>query len=204
MGSSSASTSGANKYARWRDLYDYENCEHKKEQKEVKVIRWISVPMANSFIYIWITLTRISTIFNSPTEKIFKGKNLTHDCVEAFIKCKICGKTSYYTLEFSSAGRKMNGGRYQLYAKRDGVYEFLPENMNLQDLYDVFDRVWYNISGKDYNVVNRNCKDYARSICHYINKGFYEIDEKRNNGLSFHEKDNFTIYNLFINEIVRK
>ena len=76
MGSSSESTSCANKYGRWRDLYDHEKCEHEKEQKEVKVIRWISVSMTNSFIYRWITLTRIFTIFNTPTEKFLKEKIL--------------------------------------------------------------------------------------------------------------------------------
>ena len=73
--------------------------------------------------------------------KCLQWKNFTHDCIEAFIKCKVCGKISYYTLEYSSSGRKIRGGKYQFYVKDEGVFEYEPENMNLQDLYDVFDKV---------------------------------------------------------------
>jgi len=206
MGSSSLSTSGANKYGKWRDLYDYEKCEHDKEQKEVKIVRWISVPMTNNFIYLWITSARLFTyFFNREIEEKLKRKNLTHDCVEALIKCKVCGKISFYTLEYSSSGREIHSGRYKIYQKIDGVYEYEPENMNLKDLYDIFHNVWHNISGKDYNIFSRNCKDYAKSICHYLKKAFYEIDEKkRNNGFTFDVKSNIDIsFNLFfiINKI---
>ena len=203
MGSSSESSSGANKYGNYSDLYDCEKCKHDKDQKEVKVIRWISIPMTNSFIYLWITLSRIPLMFS--IGNVCNGKNFTHDCIEAFIKCKVCGKISYYTLEYSSSGRKIRGGKYQFYVKDEGVFEYEPENMNLQDLYDVFDKVQFNISGKDYDISERNCKHYAESICHFIYKGFYEIDEKkRNNGYTFHEKVNATYLDSFLKKIIKK
>ena len=162
--------------------------------------------MTNSFMFNWITFSRFPLIFYSNIiEDNVRRKNLTHDCVEAYIKCKICGKNSFYTLEYSSAGRKLCEGRYEVYSKNDGIYEYEPENMNLKYLYDIFDKVWYNISGKDYNIANRNCKDHAQSICHMIKNSFYETDEKKSKSeVTFDDKANFTFINIDENLIVKK
>ena len=48
--------------------------------------------MINSFMFNWITFSRFPLIYYSNIiEDNVRRKNLTHDCVEAYIKCKICG-----------------------------------------------------------------------------------------------------------------
>ena len=167
MGNSSSS--GADKYGEWRNEYESEKCTHNNEFKKVKYIRWKSVPLTNSAGKAGITALRCVTLGIS--ELAYKGQSYNHDCIEVCLNCEKCGKTTYYTLEFSSKGREMYQGRYERYEPKDGVLRHEPYNMDLGDLKKVFDYTWANMDNR-YNSSKNNCKTYAKEVFNYI-KGKY-------------------------------
>ena len=168
-----SSSSGAEKYGRWRNAYDSEKCDHNKEDKIVEHIRWKSVPMTNGAGKAGITTARIFTLGIS--EFWYKGQSYNHDCIEAYIRCTKCGKTCYYTLEFSSSGREMSRGRYERYEPKEGVEKHIPMHMTLKDLYEVYDYKW-NLMDNKYSSSKNNCKAYAKEVYYYIQKKYPTID----------------------------
>ena len=140
---SSESSSGAEKYGEWRNAYEKEKCEHDRSCKNVKTIRWKSVPITGGEGVVGITILRVLSLGTS--EIAYQGQSYNHDCVEAYVKCEKCGKDCYYTLEYSSKGREMYRDRYEKYVPKDGVSNYNPKNMTLKDLDKVHDNVWYNI-----------------------------------------------------------
>ena len=176
MGSSS--TSGAEKYGKWRNAYKSEKCTHLDEDKKVECIRWISVPMTNGAGKAGITTLRIATLGIS--EIWYKGQSYNHDCIEALVTCKKCGRESYYTLEFSSKGREMTQGRYQRYEPKDGVNKHEPVSMTLKDLKEVYDYKWNKMDNR-YSSSKNNCKAYAEDVYYYIKKKYPDLDYLRKN-----------------------
>ena len=163
------SSSGSEKYGGWRNAYKSEKCDHKDEDKKVKHIRWKSVPMTNGAGKFGVTTARVFTLGIS--EFWYKGQSFNHDCLEAYVICSKCEKTSYYTLEFSSKGREMTRGRYERYEKKDGVSKHEPWNMTLKDLKDVYNYKWNQMDNR-YDSSENNCKAYAKEVYYYIKEKY--------------------------------
>ena len=165
MGSSSSS--GADKYGKWRND---SSCSHSKYKKIVLYIKWISVPITNAAGMVGIVFARGLTLGLS--ELAFKGQSYSHDVIEANVECTICGTRTMYTLQFSKEGRTFYPGYFQKYYPNDGVNTYRPKNMTLNDLCIVFETVWSNIYSSDYHVVDRNCKHYAKAVYNYIYENY--------------------------------
>ena len=161
MGSSSSS--GADKYGKWRN--DYE-CIHPTYKKKVLWIKWMSVPITNSAGMFGISFARGLTLGLS--ELAFKGQDYSHDVVEANVECTICYKRTMYTLQFSKDGRTFYPGYFGIYYSNQGIAKYSPYDMTLQDLCQAFENVWYKIDASDYDVADRNCKHYAKALYNYI------------------------------------
>ena len=176
MGSSS--TSGAEKYGKWRSPYKSEKCDHCDKDKKVEHIRWKSVPMTNGAGKAGITSLRVATLGFS--EFWYKGQSYNHDVIEALVVCLKCGKESYYTLEFSSKGREMTQGRYERYEPKDGVNKHEPVGMYLSDLKEVYDYKWNQMDNR-YSSSKNNCKAYAEDVYYYIKNKYPDIEYLKKN-----------------------
>ena len=165
MGASSSS--GADKYGKWRND---SSCSHPKYKKIVLFIKWLSVPITNAAGMVGIMFARGLTLGLS--ELAFKGQSYSHDVIEANVECTICGTRTMYTLQFSKEGRTFYPGYFKRYYADEGVITYRPKNMSLTNLCFVFENVWSNIYSSDYDVADRNCKHYAEAVYNYIYKNY--------------------------------
>jgi len=169
MGSQS-STSGL-EYANFISDSDSCTCPDHSNQI-VEEIKWYAVPLMSSGARVGANIGRgfLDVITLGAAEiSIFKGKRLSHDVLTARIRCKKCGRSSIYTLEFTDAGSKMRCGKYEYYSPIDGSWTLYPRNMsysNLRSIYESKDK-----SASDYNLVNYNCKNWAKEV-------YYKIEGK--------------------------
>jgi len=114
----------------------------------------------------------------------FKRHRLTHDVIEARVKCqcegcmtngclakngKICGSNPYYTLEYTNSGSFMNIGYYSKTLYEDEEYR--PTNMNLNNLKEIYN-LYEEVDGRNYNFVNFNCKDWAKIVYNRIKNDY--------------------------------
>ena len=116
-------------------------------------------------------------------ELAFKGHRLTHDVIEAHVRCQcrgcekngcmakngnICNSNPYYTLDYRNSGSNMKIGYCANTLHVDKEYE--PNNMNLRDLKWVYK--FYEDDGSSYHCISYNCKDWAKKVYDKIKKKY--------------------------------
>ena len=172
------------RYAKWRDD---SGCDCDDTKKKVYLIKLNDVPMMSSRnqiqAYYGRALVGVFT-FAASEACIFKGHRLTHDVIEARVKCqcegcmkngclakngKICGSNPYYTLEYTNSGSSMNIGYYSKTLYEDKEYR--PTNMNLNNLKEIYD-LYEEVDGRNYSFVNFNCKDWAKRVYNRIENDY--------------------------------
>ena len=111
MGSKS-STSGT-QYANF--ISDSDSCACPDHSNQiVEEIEWYAVPLMSTGARVGANIGRgILDVITLGTAEIgFQGKRLSHDALRARIRCKKCGRSSIYILEFTTDGSYKRCGNY--------------------------------------------------------------------------------------------
>ena len=169
MGSQS-STSGL-EYANFISDSDSCTCPDYSNQI-VEEIEWYAVPLMSSGARVGANIGRgILDVITLGTAEIgFQGKRLSHDVLKARIRCKKCGGSSIYPLEFTNDVSNMRCGKYEYYSPIDGSWTLYPRNMSYSNLRSVYESK--SKSASDYDVVWYNCKQWAKEVYYYIERNY--------------------------------
>ena len=159
MGSQS-SQSNEQKYGKWVD--DKCNCENGGnnvyDESIVDEISWRSTYLVNDH------LRRLSTagrIFSFGISEIWcKGNSLTHDYLEAHVKCSKCGSGKWVTFEYGCEGKCWSIGYYSKYDSENGNWKCYRKFKDILNTHN-------NLSGfeaSDYSFTGNNCKKFAEKL----------------------------------------
>ena len=179
MGCKNSSDCNIDSYGEWK--YDF-GCDCDKTKKKVYLIKLNDVPMMSKAAKIGADVGRFFSL--GLTEIVAKGQRLTHDVIEARIRCQckgcskygcranngnICNSNPYYTLEYRSNGSSFNNGYYGKTLYEDKVYK--PSNMSLNDLELIYNDC-EEVDGRNYNLIKFNCKHWAKKVYNKIENVF--------------------------------
>ena len=169
MGSKS-STSGT-QHANFISDSDSCTCPDHSNQI-VEEIEWYAVPTMSTGARVGANIGRglLDVITLGTAEIGFQGKRLSHDALRARIRCKKCGRSSIYILEFTTGGSKMKCGNYEYYSPIDGSWTLYPRNMSYSNLRSVYESK--EKSASDYDLVWYNCKHWAKEVYYYIKRNY--------------------------------
>ena len=138
----------------------------------VEEIEWYAVPLMSTGARVGANIGRgILDVITLGTAEIgFQGKRFSHDALRARIRCKKCGRSSIYILEFTTDGSNMRCGNYEYYSPIDGSWTLYPRNMSYSNLRSVYESK--NKSASDYDLVWYNCKHWAKEVYYYIERNY--------------------------------
>ena len=153
-----AKKAGSEHHAKW---VCGTKCEHSESDYWVIEIRWIRVPMSNSF---WRGTAEVGRwvvgIATLGTSTWFNGgiKDLSHECIEILATCKRCGKSLRFTAEIH--GQNDTSFRCGYYSREYNARNtYKPPSMTLDYM-----REKYNEIGKNYDLVFENCYTWCSAL----------------------------------------
>lgn len=125
----------------------------------VEDIYWRSTYLVNNHVKRLSTFGRVMSFGLS--EIWCKGMSLTHDYIEAYIKCSKCGSHKWVTFEYGKGGKNWRIGYYKKSYSENGSVTNIYKNFKyVLDKYSALS----GFEAKDYKFTKNNCKDFARKL----------------------------------------
>jgi len=77
-------------------------------------------------------------------------------------------------VDFGTGGKSLRPGRYtKKMEKQVSEESFTPnKKLTVESIYVLKEFVWNDVKGEDYNLINNNCKDFARAFYKEIKEQF--------------------------------
>ena len=166
---SSSSESNQRKYGEWES--GKKCCDKIFYQKVIK-ITWARCRLTNSALHKMSQLCKCFT----------KGQDLSHDFIEAQIECENpeCKNKKerkfYYTIEYGSDGRCMEVGQYKNILKVINIFNPRHE-LTVKSLKRIYDNSSEYFKSDNYELLNHNCKVYAKNFYDNLVKLEEELDD---------------------------
>jgi hypothetical protein len=166
---------------KWRSQ---KTCGCPPEMQLVTKMNWVECDLMNRNLKNAVNLSRLGVF--GLAEYWHQFRDITHDSIECHTECTQCQSHSshnhnhshnstntedaVYTLDYSWFGKRFRTGQYtKQYAPKStlstqdisDMNTKFARKLNLLDVQNLYQHVWDDYTGKEYSIVNHNCKDFA-------------------------------------------
>ncbi|KAH7709867.1 hypothetical protein AAVH_22862 [Aphelenchoides avenae] len=153
---------------RWSGWAQEKPCGHSQENWHSTAIKWYKVQMASGATDGWVTTGRVlaGILSLGITEAAIDKKDLTHECILVWFKCRVCDHQFGCTFEIlnDEDGKLAEWGRYENYieCRRAETYQLSFDFIHNK----CFAAMWEN-----YKWNGHNCYHWSRDfMCKLANK----------------------------------
>ena len=160
MGSKSSKSSnfGQQKHGNFQDQ---NRCSCDSEKEKVKIVEWISVPSMSSSLYAASSAGLFFLNIIPGMLFVTRGQKPCHDAINVKLECSNpkCRNKCWYTIEYTDGGRKSKTGYYGNFKVNQRAD--ITKDMNMKDLYNIYDKNSSDWTKEKYSLLYHNCKDFA-------------------------------------------